>query len=91
MDTSTNRHVALISMTTIQFTASFAVFAAGFAAIIIQDYARRPRALSTVRPPRALRPRAQFRPLPLALATEHRGLEIRPIIERLRERNCLAA
>lgn len=91
MDTSTDRHAALTAMTTIQFTAFLAVFAAGFAAIIVQDYARRPRALSTVRRPRALRPRAQFRPLPLALATEHRGLEIRPIIHRLREGNCLAA
>lgn len=91
MGTSTHHHVALTAMTTIQFTAFLAVFAAGFGAIIVQDYARRPRALSTVRPPRALRPRAQFRPLPLAVATEPRGLEIRPIIQRLRERNCLAA
>lgn len=90
MDTSTDHHVALISMNTIQFTAFFA-FAAGFAAIIVQDYARRPRGLSMARRPRVLRPRAQFRPLPLALSTEPRGLEIRPIIHRLRERNCLAA
>jgi hypothetical protein len=90
MGTSTNHHVAFISMTTIQFTA-FLAFAAGFAAIIVQDYARQPRALSVVRRPRALRPRAHFRPLPLALSTEPRAIEIRPIIHRLRERNCLAA
>lgn len=90
MESSTDHHVALISMHTIQFTA-FLAFAAGFAAIIVQDYARQPRTLPTMRRPRALRPRAQFRPLPLALSTEPRGIEIRPIIHRLRERNCLAA
>ena len=79
-------------MNTIPFTAFLAVFAAGFAAIIIQDYARRPRALSTARPPRALRPRAQFRPLPLALPVAPRGVEIRPVAMRPRpEAHRLAA
>ena len=63
----------------------------GLTGIFLQDYLRQPRVLPTPSRARVLRPRAQFRPLPLALTTEPRGIEIRPIIQRLRESNRLAA
>ncbi|MCX6954745.1 MAG: hypothetical protein NTV51_21525 [Verrucomicrobia bacterium] len=67
------------------------LFTAGFAVIVVSDYARSTKALPTPARQRVLRARAQFRPLPLTLPTEPRGIEIRPIIHRLRERNRLAA
>jgi hypothetical protein len=65
--------------------------AVGLTSILLQDYSRQPRTLRTPTRVRVLRPRAHFRPLPLAFATEPRGIEIRPIIQRLRESNRLAA
>ncbi len=68
--------------------------AVGIVAIFLHDYARQPRALRLPQSqpqPRTLRARAHFRPLPLSLPVQPRGLEIRPIIHRLREPNRLAA
>jgi len=66
-------------------------FTAGFALVVLQDYTRTPRALRLPDRPRALRARAQFRPLPLSLPIAPQGVEIRPITLRLRESNRLAA
>ncbi len=63
----------------------------GLTSIFLQDYLRQPRVLPAPSRARVLRPRAQFRPLPLALAAEPSGTEIRPIIQRLRESHRLAA
>jgi hypothetical protein len=70
------------------------LFVAAFSVIVLHDYARKPRFLRLPRPSapvRAPRARAQFRPLPLTLPVQPRGIEIRPIIQRLREAHRLAA
>jgi hypothetical protein len=67
------------------------LFTAGFAVIVVHDYTRPLRMFPAPARRRVLRPRAQFRPLPLTLPTTPAGLEIRPITERLRETNRLAA
>lgn len=71
--------------------ATSVLFAAGFVIIFISDYARSPRSLPLAGRPRALRPRAQFRPLPLDFVVAPQAVEIRPIIHRLRETHRLAA
>jgi hypothetical protein len=76
----------------LRFEAVAAVlFAAGFALIVAQDYVRAPRLLRVTARPRVLRARAQFRALPLTVPTAPHGIEIRPIIQRLRENHRLAA
>lgn len=67
------------------------LFTAGFAIIVAHDYTSPLRTLPIPARRRVLRPRAQFRPLPLSLPTAPAGLGIRPISERLRESNRLAA
>jgi hypothetical protein len=64
---------------------------AGVAALFIHDYVRSPRRISLPRRARVLRARAQFRPLPLSIPTQSQGVEIRPIVHRLREGRPLAA
>lgn len=58
-------------------------FAAGFALIVLQDYTRTSRSLATGTQRRVLRARAHFRPLPLSIPVEPRGVEIRPVAMRL--------
>jgi hypothetical protein len=72
-------------------TAAAVLFTAGFAVIFVHDYTRPHRILRTPARRRVLRARAQFRPLPLNLPVTPAGVEIRPITERLRETNGLAA
>ncbi len=59
------------------------VFAAGFAVILLQDYARASRPLIPRSGRRVLRARAQFRPLPLSIPLAAHGVEIRPVSMRL--------
>ena len=58
-------------------------FIAGFALIVLQDYARANRPLTLGAPRRVLRARAHFRPLPRSIPVEPRGVEIRPVAMRL--------
>lgn len=65
--------------------------AAGVVVIFLHDYVRTPRRIELPRRPRVLRPRAQFRPLPLSIPVQSHAIEIRPVVLRLREGRPLAA